>query len=129
MSALSGSTSHPGGALEREHTTLSGRLHGRDGARSRWRPQPIACDDKGRREHIDRLLEEMIFPARAKVSSQEPSWTQAPSSLGSTAPACDIAPDARARASTVARTLPTELMRSALVGAPSQDPLASETLD
>src|SRR3954464_6424666 len=48
---------HRGGALERKHATLSGRLHALDGARRRRRPQAIACDDEGRREHVDRLLE------------------------------------------------------------------------
>jgi hypothetical protein len=57
------------------------------------------------------FLNAMPFPARAKVSSQEPSWTQAPSSLGSAALAGDIAPDARTKASKAARALPTELMR------------------
>src|SRR5215213_8343525 len=51
------------------------------------------------------FLNAMPFPARTKVSSQEPSWAQAPSSLDSTALAGDIAPDASAKASTVARTL------------------------
>ena len=68
------------------------------------------------------FLNEMPFPARTKVSSQEPSWTQAPSRLGSTALAGDIAPDARARASTVARAVPAELMRCALTeSAPEAD--------
>ena len=31
------------------------------------------------------FLNEMFFPAREKVSSQEPSWIQAPSSFASTA--------------------------------------------
>ena len=46
------------------------------------------------------FLKEMIFPARAKVSSQEPSWIQAPSSFASTAFAAETAPDAMPKAST-----------------------------